>query len=273
MTFTCATYNILHGYHEDMILRNIGFLMGKSADIICLQEAEVTFEGSLRDFLKKETEGAWEFLSVHAGYGGNIAILWNTKRFTLRDSTVIALPKLRIHRSIPRLHKIAEKTNRVALVAEFDLDGQSVQITNTHLAWEGGSRHRMRQLRHLRDAVTKRPADFRVVTGDFNTVSTRPLRRMQERRVEKTLGSDFRNAFPRLRWTYDISFTDPKNGPQFVATLAKAGLKWRQRFDYMFAKDMTVITGEMHDLPGSDHRPLIATFGLLPKAKGLQLSN
>jgi endonuclease/exonuclease/phosphatase family metal-dependent hydrolase len=149
------------------------------------------------------------------------------------------------------------------------MEGHGLQISNAHLDWEGGSRHRMRQLKHLREALQMHPSDFRIVTGDFNTIAPKPLRRLHERRVERTLGAEFRNAFPRLPWSYDLAYTDPSN-MRFIATLSKAGLKWRQRFDYMFAKDMTVLSAKMHDLPGSDHRPLIATFALSPQKAAVQ---
>jgi len=265
MMLTCATYNILHGYHRDLILKNIRFLIGQGADAICLQEAEVRFEKDLKALLASNEIVGWDMRCVHAGYGGNVATLWNTNKLQLRSTSVVALPEPKGALSLRRLRGMRGKVNRVALVSDFDFEGHLLQITNTHLDWEGGARHRMRQLKHLRAALDEKPADFRIVTGDFNTIAPRPLRRFHESRVEKTLGAEFRNAFPRLPWTYDISWFDPSNGMQFIATLSRAGLKWRQRFDYMFAKDMTVLAGEMHDLPGSDHRPLIATFGLSPK--------
>lgn len=270
MTFTCATYNILHGYHRDMILENIRFLIAQGADVVCLQEAEVKFERSLEEMLEGPDFASWKVRFAHAGLGGNVAILWNSAKLSARDMNIIHLPKLQTPISLRRLRGLSDKINRIALAGVFEANGHTLQVTNTHLDWEGGAQHRMRQLRHLRQAIDQFSADFRIITGDFNTIAPRPLRRMHERRVERTLGAEFRNAFPRLKWTYDISYTDPSNGTQFIATLARAGLKWRQRFDYMFAKDMTVISGEMHDLPGSDHRPLIATFGLLQKETVVQ---
>ena len=45
MKIKIATYNILHGYHKDQILENIETLIGKGADVICIQEAEIPLEG------------------------------------------------------------------------------------------------------------------------------------------------------------------------------------------------------------------------------------
>ncbi len=270
MNITCATYNILHGYHRDLILQNIRFLLDQGADIVCLQEAEVHFEDSLKAFLADPSLSSWKIEFAHTGLGGNVATIWNADKLRLRDSAPVPLPKLKIAPPIPHLRTIMKKTNRVALITTFEVEGRTLQVTNAHLAWEGGSRHRLNQLKHLREHLERAPADFRVVTGDFNTIAIRPLHRIHERRVEKVLGAEFRNAFPRLPWTYDISFTDPKEGLQFMVTLSRAGVKLRRRLDYMFAKDMTVVSAQMHDLPGSDHRPLIATFGLSPRSAVLQ---
>ena len=269
MNLTCATYNILHGYHSDLIVKNIRFLIDQGADVICLQEAEIDFEKTLKALLAEPALSHWSVECAHAGRGGNVATLWNTNALIFKRAEVVVLPKLRTPTALELLRGFTESIQRGALIAEFDWKGYTLQISNAHLAWEGGSRHRMRQLRKLRMDLEKTPADFRIVTGDFNTLAPRPLRGMHERRVEKTLGAEFRNAFPKLPWTYDISFSDPSDGMQFIGTLARAGIKWRQRFDYMFAKDMTVMEAKMHDLPGSDHRPLIATFGLSSTEKAL----
>lgn len=261
MNVTCATYNILHGYHRAHILKNIRFLVQEGADVVCLQEAEVRFEKYLRELLAEEAFAAWDVSFAHAGLGGNVATIWNTTKLSFKDAQTVMLPKLRVAPPIPRLAGLMKKINRVALVTHFEVDGRTLQVVNVHLAWEGGARHRLRQLKHLREELMRTAADFRIVTGDFNTIGARPLRARQERGVERTLGAEFRNAFPKLPWTYDTSFIDPEEGLQFMATLSRAGLRFRRRLDYMFAQDLSVIEARMHDLPGSDHRPLIATFG------------
>lgn len=262
MTLTSATYNILRGYNSDLIIANLRFLIAEGADVICLQEAEEPFEAKLRALLQEDAYRGWDAHFAHAGQNGHVATLWNAERLRFRTASTVILPKLKVLHSL-RLKKLVERWNRLALIADFELaDGRVVQVTNAYLSWEGGSSHRLRQLRLVRETIAKTPADFRVIAGDFNTVAPRPLRHLHERRVERILGEDFRNAFPKLPWTYDISVTHPSSGPQFIGTLSRAGVKWRQRLDYMFAKDLAVLSAQMHDLPGSDHRPLIATFGL-----------
>lgn len=263
MTITCATYNILHGYHRDLVLQNIRFLIDEGADVICLQEAEVRFKGALRKFLGQKELAGWEIHSEHKGFGGNVAILWKTDRLKLMQTRLIRLPKPLIPSTLQRLHPKRLKrfdVNRVALVANFESEGQTLQITSAHIAWEGGNRHRMRQIRHMREALEEDAADVRIVAGDFNTLAPRALRHIHERRVEKVLGAHYINALPKLSWSYDISHADPGDGLGFLPALHRAGVRFRARLDYIFATNVAVTSSMMHDLPGSDHRPLVAVF-------------
>ncbi len=263
MTITCATYNILHGYHREMVLNNIRFLIDEGADVICLQEAEVRFKGALRKFLGQKELTGWQMHSGHGGFGGNVAILWKSERLQLARTKLIPLPKLRISPTlqnlrVPQLKKF--DTNRVALAGLFEFQGKTVQITSTHIAWEGGSRHRMRQIRHLRQSLEEEHADVRIIAGDFNTLAPRALRHVHERRVEQALGAHYVNALPKLSWSYDTSHADPGDGLGFLPKLHRAGVRFRARLDYIFGTNVVVTSSAMHDLPGSDHRPLIAVF-------------
>jgi len=263
MTITCATYNILHGYHRDLILQNIRFLIDEGADVICLQEAEVRFKGALRKFIAQKDLAGWEMRSAHVGYGGNVAILWRGERLRLVRTSLIPLPKLNAPSKLQQLRvKRLRKfdTDRVALVGLFEWDGQTFQITSTHIAWEGGSRHRIRQIRHLRQTLEKESADVRIIAGDFNTLAPRALRHIHERKVEEALGAHYINALPRLSWSYDTSHADPGDGLGFLPKLHRAGLRFRARLDYIFGTNVSVVSSRMHDLPGSDHRPLVAVF-------------
>lgn len=271
-TLTCATYNILHGYHRSMILRNIRFLIDEGADVICLQEAEVRFEPELKKFLAQKSLVGWQMRSAHVGLGGNVAILWHSGRLRLLRTKVVKLPKLSVPSRLERLKKITESIDRAALVGMFEAHGQTFQITSAHIAWEGGSAHRIGQIRHLREALEEDHADVRIVAGDFNTLAPRALRRVQEKRVEKALGAHYVNALPRLPWSYDISHADPNDGLAFLPKLHRAGMKFRTRLDYIFGTNVEVISGVMHDLPGSDHRPLIATFAPVVAEKKIVVS-
>jgi endonuclease/exonuclease/phosphatase family metal-dependent hydrolase len=119
MQFTCATYNILHGYHRELILGNIRFLIDQGADVICLQEAEEKFEPSLRALLRGRMYSHWDVRFAHAGIGGNVATLWNRNRLTLSKDKIVELPTLKAQLSLRRFRGLAKKIKRVALITGF----------------------------------------------------------------------------------------------------------------------------------------------------------
>ncbi len=164
---------------------------------------------------------------------------------------------------------MTDRIDRAAIVGLFEAHGAKFQIASAHIAWEGGSGHRMRQLRFLREELEKEEADVRIVAGDFNTIGLRSMRHIHERRVEKMLGVHYINVFPRLPWSFDISHTDPNDGLAFLPKLHRAGIRFRKRLDYIFATNVTVLSSAMHDLPGSDHRPLITTLALVAQVKNV----
>ncbi len=262
MHVTCATYNILRGHHRDLILENIRFLINQGVDVLCLQEAETSFEHSLRKLLSHEDFGGWNMHHAHVGLGGNVAILWNTKKLRLTSTRVVRLHKLRIPSQLPALRELTDKIERAALIGSFEWEKKILQVTSAHLAWEGGAKHRMRQVQHLRETLEEEEADFRILAGDFNTIGFRASRHSREQKLEQTLGKKYVNALPKLHWNFDIAYRDPRDKLKILASLYYLGIRFRNRLDYIFATSLNVTSATMHDLPGSDHRPLVATFSM-----------
>ncbi len=120
---------------------------------------------------------------------------------------------------------------------------------------------RLLQLKYLVSKLENN-SDCEILAGDFNSNVPAMLRRTQESKIAKVLNG-WTNVLPNLPYTCDISHTDPQDGLDFLVKINKIfGIKFRVRLDYIFSKGMKIISKEMLDLPGSDHRPLIATFEL-----------
>jgi endonuclease/exonuclease/phosphatase family metal-dependent hydrolase len=242
---TLATYNILHGHYTDQILKNLKMLVEKGVEVICLQEADLPFEEYLNTFIARFPD--WSVKYFHEGGAANLAIVWNTKKVELKDIEVILLPKAG---DIPR--------QRAAQVALFDKGGKSIRISNIHLAWEGGFSHRFSQLEYLKEELARNPADHEVICGDFNTFAPAFFRNIQKKKAQEVLGEEWRNAFPDLVWSCDVSHSYAPDTFHVISTvLKKFGFKLRSCLDYIFIKNLKVIKREMLDVPGSDHRPLI----------------
>ncbi|KKT81934.1 MAG: hypothetical protein A3B99_04620 [Candidatus Yanofskybacteria bacterium RIFCSPHIGHO2_02_FULL_44_12b] len=259
MRITLATYNILHGYHADLILKNLAILVEKSANIICIQEADPPFKNLLNDFVRNKK---WQVIYFYDTKGCNLAIAWNPEFLRFQGSENILLP-------MPRKPSLAqriiigsiEKLQRGALSASFLASDKVIRVTNAHLAWEGGIKHTLLQLGHLKWQLNKRQNDHEVLAGDFNTFAPSILRKIKQRKVEEVLGECWTNQFPNIFWTCDTSYVAPQDGvTPYANFLRSLGIKMRSRLDYIFTLNLNAVSGEMLDLPGSDHRPVIGIF-------------
>ncbi len=258
---TVATYNILHDYYADLILENIALLIEKGVDVICLQEAESKLEKPLQHFLKNRESNAWNARYEHAGLGGNVALVWNSDRLQLQSLERILLPQLAKYLLIERITGHDAPMHRAALAGTFVAEGKVFRVTSVHLAWEGGTRHRLAQLSYLKNDLARHPSRCDIIGGDFNTVVPSFFRRTQQRKVEAVMGAAWTDVLPNLRWSFDLAYTAPQDGwDTLVKILHPLGVRMRARLDYFFARNVRVASAEMLDLPGSDHRPLIGVF-------------
>lgn len=244
MKLTLTTYNILHGYYTHRIFENLKLLIEKGADIICLQEADASFEEYMNNRMSEFPQ--WSMRYAHNGKGSNLAILWNTSKMELKTTESVLLPQ--------RSHE----RRRAAQIAVFFVAGVDIRISNVHLAWEGGRAHRFRQLRFLKDHLDQNPVQHEIICGDFNTFAPAVFRNMQKRTAQEILGKEWKNAFPDLVWSCDISHSVREDVTHTIAAALHAlGFRLCMCLDYVFAKNFTVMHGEMLDVPGSDHRPLM----------------
>jgi exonuclease III len=256
-----VTYNIMHGLHVDLICKNISRLIEKGCDVICLQEVEFEFEKPLGELLQTPSLKDWHVEYAHLGPGGNLAVLWNDSQVKLKKVETIALPTLSRPTIIQRLRHRTETRRRGGLICTFVINNREVEITNVHLAWEGGMRHRLDQLKFLNKFLNMYSANYSIIAGDFNIVPAF-LRPTEEKKIKTVLGPEWINSFPDIRWTFDIAnYLAPQDGLESYTRLCRAlGITFRSRLDYFFSKNLEAISGETIDLPGSDHRPVIGMF-------------
>jgi endonuclease/exonuclease/phosphatase family metal-dependent hydrolase len=240
-----ATYNILHGYHEEQILKNLSVLISKGAEIICLQEVDIPFEKPLNNFLNNFPE--WHVRYFHEGSGCNLALLWNTSKMALNDIRNVFLPK-----------PDDSCCQRGAQVASFDWGNEVVRISNVHLSWEGGMSHRFRQLKYLKNQLETSEIQNEIICGDFNTFAPALLRNIQKRKIAETLGNQWKDVLPNMIWTCDVSHSYPPDKFHWISiTLKRFGFRLRSCLDYILIKNLVAKEGRMIDVPGSDHRPLL----------------
>jgi endonuclease/exonuclease/phosphatase family metal-dependent hydrolase len=261
MKLKLATYNILHGFHSELVTNNIKFLIEQGANIICLQEADPPIEGQLVKLFGVREFKAWKVKYLRLPVGGDLAILWDSARLNLQNTENLFLARLPKPALNQRVTFKKDGYQRAALLANFLFNGKTLRVTNTHLAWEGGIKHRFFQLKQIKETLQKQPVDCEILAGDFNTLANNILLRRHEKKAENILGKEWINAFPKLRYSYDLVCQGPKGRWNSLVKLClMLGIKMRLRLDYVFARNLKATSRQMFDLPGSDHKPLLAEF-------------
>jgi len=257
-----ATYNIMHGFHGDMLLVNVASLIAQGVDVLCLQEYEAPFSEALNAFLPS-LPGRWGIEQAHVGTRGDLGIMWNTDKLKLREARIVLLPCLPRPSVSQRIQGRTAQRRRAALSCTFAGEDHTVRITTVQLAWEGGIRQRLRQLRHLkRELAAGDAVDSDIVCGDFNTVPPRLWQRWQQQKLQDVLGAEYVDASPQVQWTYDNAYFTPYDGIEALTRICRSvGMTWRSRLDYIFVRGFAVISGNMVNLPGADHRPVVAELG------------
>lgn len=267
--FTTATYNIMFAMNREKIVENIKEMAEKGVSLYCLQEIinypNVDF---MIDAMLKVLGDDWK-ASYHVGpemtkESIGTAILWNTKKFKLKQEEKILLPKL------PRfdLHEqfyykvigVAGITlQRKAITCYFQFENKEIRVTSVHLDNVGGPKHRHRQFAYLTNKLkAMKTPDHEIIAGDFNTFDLLKTG-IEKKFLQKELGSEFVDASKPVDWTSDIHMIDFKTSlpifPWFINTF---NVHVRRRLDYIWTKNFAVEACHKLQLAGSDHYPIIA---------------
>lgn len=246
-----VTYNIHNGFRANQIIKNVGKLAGRGVNIFCLQELR-KFSG--REFLLNSllktlgTEWQAQYLIEPESRNLGLCTLWKTPGLEAINFEFLLLPRLqkpklyqRAAKKISREYeKLADKylgpAQRAALIGNFKFQGRTLRVTNLHLDWQGGLRHRSSQLKlvhsHL-EAKTK--ADFEILCGDFNSLGFYGFYKRRNNKIHGLLGAEFKNAFQKKPTTHYL-----------------------QTLDHIFVKNLAITNAGILKYKGSDHFPLLA---------------
>jgi len=270
---TVVTYNIQFGINSEKIIANIETLAKDGANIICLQEIiNIHNEIFIIEKILKRLGSKWK-ASYHVGkeiskLSIGTAIFWNSEILTFKHEEKILLPKIKkfdFHEKF--FYKIVgEKAitlQRKALSCYFGINQTELRVTCVHIDNIGGPSHRMKQIIYL---ITKlkemKNPQSEIICGDFNTFDL--LKTNYERKqLQKNFGKDFVDASKKIDWTSDIYMADYPNSNKLIPWLIKTfNIHIRRRLDYIWVKNMKVISCKKRELSGSDHFPVVAELEL-----------
>lgn len=244
-----VTYNIQHGTRAWEIIRNILAMAYKKVDVFCLQEVKkVPGKKFIIDELLWHLGPNWQ--AQHFNFG--LCTVWNNNSVQALDFEELLLPKisnlqpyeklfLKLHAKFER-NKVEKITapQRTALVGEFNIGGQRLRITNIHLDWHRGFKHRCSQLEYIRRHLkNKAGVDYEILCGDFNTIGFYRFVNGKLKKVHNLLGQDFVHHLHKKPTTNHF-----------------------QMLDHVFVKNLALNKTEILKYSGSDHFPLLAEVKL-----------
>lgn len=264
-----VSYNIQNGVHQDAVTRNFRKMADEKIDIFCLQEARATEQDFIGDRLQTQLGNEWQgehFLGTdNPRIDLGLSIFWKSARLQLKELEKVHLPKVEKLGFFERQATSTPKPpQRGAVIATFDVNNTPLRITNLHLDWQGGVSQRMAQLRHLATHLKQKPdVTHEIICGDFNTLGSKASAKKQQNEMQRIIGEDFTEVFPDLKWTSDGASIDPQRGLSNIqGMLVNLGIRFYQRLDYVFVRGVTVVDAKMQRIDGSDHYPLVVTFGM-----------
>jgi endonuclease/exonuclease/phosphatase family metal-dependent hydrolase len=270
---TVATYNIQFAINTEKILDNLEQMTKDGVTFFCLQEIiNIPQEIFIIEKILKRLGSKWKS-SYHAGeefskVSIGTAIIWNSEIFKLKQEEKILLPKINkfdIHEKL--FYKIinVEPTilQRKALSCYFMINHTEIRVTCIHLDNIGGPRHRIKQISYLISKLKEmKTPKYEIICGDLNTFDLLKTR-YEKKLLQRKFGNKFVDASRYVDWTSDIHMTDFSKSNKLIPWFIKTfKIHIRRRLDYVWVKNMNILTCQKLELSGSDHFPIIAKLEL-----------
>lgn len=219
--------------------------MSLNVNVFCLQEVRRNAGSKfIIDELLDNLGVNW-----HAKYFDfGLCTLWDATRLEAVDFELLLLPTvpklysyeklfLKLHAKIGKnKHQKIAPSQRTALLGEFKTAGQTLRITNLHLDWQRGFKHRGSQLNFLKSHLqTKTPVDCEILCGDFNTIGFYRFANGKLKRFKNLVGEEFVSNSPKRPTTNHF-----------------------QLLDHIFVKNLPIPNTKILKYKGSDHFPILA---------------
>ena len=149
------SYNILGGEYDDEILSELKTAIDKS-DIVCFQEfpKKKSSSSKFEQYFGNNYSSEKSLNLILPKRKMGLATFYNNKKFKLQKLKILHLPtsKWTIWEKMftwSFFDGIPDPYDRTALITMLEYNKKPLVIVNTHLAWEGGKKHQMRQFEYI----------------------------------------------------------------------------------------------------------------------------
>lgn len=258
MNLTFLTYNVLYnrGY---LVLKE--YIKKHEPDIICLQEVE-TDEGNLRLLQKldyKLADYSNSFIKFGKIYG--VATFYKNTRLKFVESNVIDLPKT-IYDVLLFLLRGGNRP-RTVLCTQFHLkSSKKIMVYNMHLSPIAGNGARLRQIKETLenlDVYGLKNDTAVIITGDLNFYPW-GRKRLEKLINEYNLKEATKNIAYTIQYSEDGKLENYNLIQRFGIRLMKTAFSNKLKVDYVFYKNLDLVSATRLDTRHSDHFPVVSQF-------------
>ena len=275
LSFKIATYNLEVTRRPEKLISNIVEMAKNGVDIFCLQEVIPSGQDDdfiLHKLLKKLGDGweaEWSLEDAAKPFAFGNAIVWNKLRFKKISINILLLPQRRHplwHEKIfSRMVGFSGKSvSRRGLVIDFIFYRQKIRVCSVHADVLGGASHRREQVRVLLENLSHLPiVEQTIIAGDFNTINI-VAKDKERRRLQQIFAEyGFMDSTNDIAWSHDIYQANLAKDNLLLGKFIKGlNLHFRQKLDYIWAKNLHALHAHSVKATGSDHLPLVAQFEL-----------
>lgn len=242
--FSVISLNVANQSDGETIFSGLVSAGLEQADAFILQELPYS-EGDCLQVLTilAHKLGGLKFVSASESMVGCVArSLAILSRHPLTDTQVFRLP---------RFDRVFNPRSRIALVATVHIPFGAVRLFNLHLDTRINSRERLEQLRPLLEAASAFQGPS-IIGGDFNTADVFWVGHILPLPFADRQGDSIRAAMETYGFqTPFLSVTSTTNLP-------------RVKLDWMYVRDLQVVSWGVHRIGFSDHRGLSVQVAWFP---------
>ncbi len=265
-----ATYNVLHSYNIQKIASNLQKLASEGVNIFALQEV-VKEEGSafIGDELIKALGKNWKIelalCDVKTGLRWGTAIVYNSEKLKLISKKAIPMEKMKhltLYQFLLSTLIMGGKGvvyPRIFISAKFEYNNKTFLFSSVHPEFFANTSYRIGQLEHFfAERLKARDADYEIICGDFNNIDIFNHKK-EYSLIQNVLGQEFIDATRNIPWSVDIFNVSEKYAtPFFLKLKSFFPFHLHQKIDYIWVKNLKVVSSKAELLAGSDHMPVVA---------------
>jgi endonuclease/exonuclease/phosphatase family metal-dependent hydrolase len=274
-TFKVATYNILHSFNPGQISKNIKLLAEDGVILFALQEV-VQEKG-------KEFMGDVILTNLGGKFAAAFALTHIINNLYLGTAIIYKKKQLELisYQEIPmrKKYKLSFKDNliskfimggegivypRIFINSKLKMGRKTIHFSSVHPEFFGNIDYRIREISEfMTKRFTPKKNEIEIICGDFNNIDLLNTKK-EFRKIKEVLGEGFSDATASIPYSVDIfNVSEDYAAPHFKLFKKIFPFHLYKKIDYIWVKNVNVLSSKYYSLKGSDHFPLVAELSIV----------